>query len=187
MTTPQWLTLAIVLCAIVLFASEKVRIDIVALIVVVPGLVLGRVPVADLGLLDRHHLGGRLLLLLHRDHDARRRIIGHLAPPVTSAFAQALMLSHQLSVRSLVTGRAPLDENGFPTANFRPSGDTHFFQADVLNCQSGDNSLHYTEIRPRPRPKVPPVFRQRRQGGTSCLTQRARPTSSVSRTVTLPV
>ncbi|HPW03661.1 MAG TPA: SLC13 family permease, partial [Dokdonella sp.] len=35
MTTPQWLTLAIVLCAIVLFASEKVRIDIVALIVVV--------------------------------------------------------------------------------------------------------------------------------------------------------
>lgn len=35
MTTPAWLTLAIVIAAIVLFASEKVRIDLVALIVLV--------------------------------------------------------------------------------------------------------------------------------------------------------
>ena len=47
MTTPQWLTLAIVLCAIVLFASEKVRIDIVALIVVVLLVVLDLVTPAQ--------------------------------------------------------------------------------------------------------------------------------------------
>lgn len=47
MSTPQWLTLGIVLCAIVLFASEKVRIDIVALIVVVLLVVLDLVTPAQ--------------------------------------------------------------------------------------------------------------------------------------------
>ena len=61
------------------------------------------VRVAAFPLGDRHGLpliagvGSQLLPhLMRRDHDARRRIIGHLAPPVTSAFAQALMLSHQM-------------------------------------------------------------------------------------------
>jgi di/tricarboxylate transporter len=47
MTTPAWLTLAIVLGAIVLFASEKVRIDLVALIVLVLLAVLGLVSPAE--------------------------------------------------------------------------------------------------------------------------------------------
>ena len=47
MTTPQWTTLVIVLGAITLFASEKVRIDIVALIVLVLLVVLDLVSPAQ--------------------------------------------------------------------------------------------------------------------------------------------
>jgi di/tricarboxylate transporter len=47
MTTPQWMTLVIVLGAITLFASEKVRIDIVALIVLVLLVVLDLVSPAQ--------------------------------------------------------------------------------------------------------------------------------------------
>jgi len=47
MTTPAWLTLGIVVGAIALFASEKVRIDLVALIVLVLLVVLGLVSPAE--------------------------------------------------------------------------------------------------------------------------------------------
>lgn len=43
MTTPQWMTLGIVVAAIILFASEKIRIDLVALIVLVLLVTLGLV------------------------------------------------------------------------------------------------------------------------------------------------